>query len=86
MLDVEYRVVVVDDKDFGGYVYQVCEVLFDSNTGKPVSFSPTSLGKSEFLDQIESDIRRIEYALNEPVLYQCDFEVQTKGVLNEPSR
>lgn len=79
MLDVEYRVVVVKDEDFGGFVYQVCEVLFDSETGAPVSFSATSLGKSEFLDQIEADIRRIEYALNEPVLYQCDFEVQHEG-------
>lgn len=74
MLGVEYRLVYFCDHDFGGNVFQVCEVVFDKETGQPVSFSPTTLGKSEFRHEIESDIRRIEYALDEPVLYESDFK------------
>lgn len=78
-LDVEYRIVYYWDDDFGGCLYKVCEVVFDTVTGEYLSFSPTSLGCAEFKCEIESDIRRIEYALDQPVMYEAQFKNSNQG-------
>lgn len=87
----EYRVVREYDEVFGGDILRVCEVYYPVGVDKPMSYAHTSLGSAETLTEIESDIRRIEYALNEPVLdSRVDFlsakpNITESGEKNEHS-
>lgn len=80
----EYRLVREWDESFGGALLRVCEVYFQEGVDKPISYAHTALGSAEFKEEIEKDIRRIEYALDAPILdaYQ-DFAVANPNITHE---
>lgn len=79
----EYRVVREYDEEFGGELLRVCEVYFQEGVDKPISYAHTSLGSGEFLEEIERDIRCIEYAIDAPILdASVDFASVNPNITN----